>query len=298
MQLENARIVLTGAGSGLGLALAREASRRGARLLLVGRGRAALEDARARLERPARAVVCAADVTRPEGRAAIVDLCGRVLGGLDILVNNAGVQTVGELDAHDDEAIAAMLATNLAAPLALSRDLLALLRASAPARIVNIGSMYGDVAFPLFAGYSATKFGLRGLSDALRRELADDRIGVTLVAPRAVRTAAFERHGVLEKPFGMKVDDPAAIARRIWDAVARDSDSVYPGFGERAILLLQRLAPGVVDGALAPKLRRAREALAGDVGGARTGDDGGRASPRERVAPMAIEAGRKGGGSR
>lgn len=262
MQLEGARIVLTGAGSGLGLALAREASARGGRLLLVGRGAEALDAARARLASPQRATVCVADVTRAQGRAAIAGLAASGLGGVDILVNNAGVQTVAGLEAHDDDAVAAMLATNLAAPLALTRDLLPMLRASAPSRVVNIGSMFGEIAFPLFAGYSATKFGLRGLSDALRRELADDGIGITHVAPRAVRTPAFAAHGELEAPFAMKVDAPEAVARRIWDAVARDRDRVYPGPVEQVLRLVHHLAPGVVDNALAPRLRKARPLLA------------------------------------
>lgn len=262
MQLEAARVVLTGAGSGLGLALAREASERGARLLLVGRGLDALNVARDSLRRPQRASICVADVTRPEGRAAIVELAGRGLGGVEILVNNAGVQTVGGLAEHDDAAIAAMLATNLAAPLALTRDLLPLLRDAAPSRVVNIGSMFGDIAFPLFAGYSATKFGLRGLSDSLRRELAEDGIGITHAAPRAVRTPAFAAHDALEAPFAMKVDAPEAVAARIWNAVARDRDRIYPGLAEHALRLVQHLAPGIVDGALASRLRKARALLA------------------------------------
>jgi short-subunit dehydrogenase len=155
-----------------------------------------------------------------------------------------------------------MLATNVAAPLALTRDMLALLRAAAPSRVVNIGSMFGDIAFPLFAGYSATKFGLRGISDALRRELADDGIGITHVAPRAVRTPAFAAYGELEAPFAMKVDAPHAVARRIWDAVARDRDRVYPGPAEQLFRLVQHLAPGIIDNALAPRLRKARPLLA------------------------------------
>ncbi len=258
MQLEGARIVLTGAGSGLGLALAREASARGARLLLVGRGAEALEAARASLPSPQRASICVADVVDPGGRAAIIDLAGRGLGGVDILVNNAGVQSVGALDGHDDDAIAAMLGTNLAAPLALTRDLLPMLRAAAPSRVVNIGSMFGDIAFPLFAAYSATKFGLRGMSDALRRELADDGIGITHVAPRAVRTPAFAAYGELEAPFAMKVDAPEAVAHAIWRAVERDRDRLYPGLAEQVFRFVHHLAPGIIDSALAPRLRKAR----------------------------------------
>lgn len=262
MRLEGKRIAITGAGSGLGLALAREAAMRGADLLLVGRDGATLARARSSVSRPHHAAVCAADVTTAAGRAAIASAIDKALGGLDILVNNAGVQGFGPLEGQDDAAIEAMLATNLAAPIILTRDLLPRLRASAPSRVVNVGSMFGDIAFPLFVAYSASKFGLRGASDALRRELADDGIAVTHVAPRAIRTTAYEDQAVLEKPFAMTVDTPEAVARRIWNGVSAGRATIYPGVAERLILLVQRLAPHIVDAALASKLRRARKALA------------------------------------
>ena len=71
----------------------------------------------------------------------------------------------------------------------LTLSLLPLLKAGAPSCIVNVGSLFGDIAFPYFSAYSATKFGLRGWSDGLRRELAPAGIGVTYAAPRGTRTA-------------------------------------------------------------------------------------------------------------
>ena len=141
--------------------------------------------------------------------------------------------------------------------------------------------MFGDIPFPLFSGYSATKAGLRALSDALRRELADDGIGVTHAAPRAVRTPAFARYDELERPFAMKVDSPEAVARHIWNGVARGRATIYPGLAERVLLLVQRLAPGIIDVALAPRLRKARE-----------GSGGTRGAPELWRAPPLISPGR------
>jgi len=149
--------------------------------------------------------------------------------------------------------------TNLFAPAALTRDCLPLLRRSR-GRVVNIGSMFGDIGYPLFSLYSATKFGLRGLSDALRRELAPDGIGVTYVAPRATRTESVPEFSRLIEPFGMKLDAPELVARQTWDAVVRGARSVYPRGMERLFVLLQRLAPGVIDAGLARQLSRAEEA--------------------------------------
>ena len=81
--------------------------------------------------------------------------------------------------------------------------------------------MFGLIGFPLFSVYSASKYGLRGFSDALRRELSDAQIGVTYAAPRATATAAMDGSHHLAEPFGMVIDQPATIARRILDGVER-----------------------------------------------------------------------------
>jgi short-subunit dehydrogenase len=107
--------------------------------------------------------------------------------------------------------------------------------------------MFGDIAYPLFAAYSATKFGLRGWSDALRRELAPLNVGVTYVAPRATRTPAASRFDNLIEPFGMTLDDPAKVGENIVKGIERDARTVYPVGPERLFVLIQRLFPGIID---------------------------------------------------
>ena len=143
-----------------------------------------------------------------------------------------------------------MLDTNLTAPILLTRDLLPLLKRSAGARIVNVGSVYGDIAAPDFAVYAATKFGLRGLSDALRRELAAEGIGVTYAAPRATETEGIERISEELKRQGNRFDDPATVARWIWSAVERERRSAYPPTAERLFVAIQRVFPVLIDRAL------------------------------------------------
>jgi short-subunit dehydrogenase len=265
MQLDGKTILITGAGSGIGRALAFEAAARGASLLLAGRREAALHDTAAALPPGTRAAaVAVGDITEQDGRAALVrSIAEHFDGRLDILVNNAGTLTTGPLAALDDAALMAMVQTNLVAPAALIRDCLPLLRHTG-GRVVNVGSMFGDIAYPLFAFYSATKFGLRGLSDALRRELAPDGIGVTYVAPRATRTDAVSAFEQLIEPFGMKLDPADRVARRIWDGVERKAKTVYPSGLEPLFVLVQRLLPGVIDGGIARQLTRAGGAAAGD----------------------------------
>jgi short-subunit dehydrogenase len=197
-----------------------------------------------------------ADVTDPADRDLLVRRLRRD-GALDVLVNNAGALAVGRISELGDDAMRTIAATNLEAPAALIRDCLPLLRAGRSPRVVNIGSMFGDIAFPLFAFYSASKFALRGLSDALRRELAPLGIAVTYAAPRAARTPASARFAALVAPFRMRLDEPAAIAAHVWDGVERGRRTIYPPSGERLLVLAQALLPRPVDRRLVGLLARA-----------------------------------------
>jgi len=94
--------------------------------------------------------------------------------------------------------------------------------------LVNVGWVFGDIAYPYFAACSASKFGLRGFSDALRRELSGEGVTVTYAAPRATPTAASGAFGHLVEPLRMTLDSPEAAARRIWEAVARGEREAYP----------------------------------------------------------------------
>ena len=256
MPLDGQTVLITGAGSGIGRALAIEASERGMTLALAGRRAEALQETWRQLGTPSNCLIIAADVTAPEGRQLIRTRLGEEWGRLNFLVNNAGIVTAGPLSDLRDADLNRLVATNLSAPIALTRELLPLLCAGSPARVINIGSLAGDIALPLFAAYSATKFGLRGLSDALRRELKGPGIGVTYAAPRGARTGAAEAVALFTEALGMPVADTAAsVAAQVWDGASRGADSVYPPGRERLFVLIERFLPAVITRALARQLK-------------------------------------------
>ncbi len=256
MPLEGKTALVTGAGSGLGRALAIEASRRGMIIALVGRRVDPLHETRLSMEAQTDCLIIPGDVTVPEVRRAIRDRLAEEWGLLHILANNAGIVAAGPLAETRDDELDRLMATNLVAPIALARELLPLLRAATQARIVNIGSMLGDIGFPLFAAYSASKFGLRGLSNALRRELHSVGIGVTYAAPRGVRTEATHAIAQFVDPLGMPLDRAEPIARQIWDAVGEETDTVYPRGRERFFVLVERLFPLIVSRAIAKQIKK------------------------------------------
>jgi NAD(P)-dependent dehydrogenase (short-subunit alcohol dehydrogenase family) len=254
MQFEGKRAVITGAGSGIGRALAIEGSEKGIRLALMGRRREALDQTLSKLTGTGHFVVTG-DITKTADRLSLMVAVEKQWGGLDILANNAGVIPFGPLIETTDDQLQAAIDTNLLGPMALVREALPLLRRE-KGRVVNIGSVLGDIPYPLFAAYSATKAGLRGFSIALRRELAPLGIGVTYAALRATRTPASDPLQALIEPFDMKLDAPEAVAKFVWDAVARDADNVYPKGPERLFVLLQHLLPHVVDKSIAKQLSK------------------------------------------
>jgi short-subunit dehydrogenase len=247
MRPEQKLVLITGAGSGIGRALCVEAAERGMATALCGRRQDTLEATAALLGPSASHMIIAADITRPEDRRRIVDRIRNERGSLDILINNAGIVEGGPIETFDDDALARTFQTNVIAPMALTRDLISLLIAAKPARVVNVGSIFGDIGYPEFTCYSATKFALRGFSIALRREWKQKGIGVTYAAPRATRTAAAVAFNDLIAKTKMNMDSPEQVARQIWQAIASGHDSVYAPAPERIYVLIQRLFPRVID---------------------------------------------------
>lgn len=251
MQLTNARILLTGATGGLGEALALELADAGARLLIAGRDVPKLAALAATLGPGSTSV--RADMTRPEGIAAIVGAAQEF--GINVLINNAGIGGFGLYHEQEWPTVEQLIATNLAAPMQLTHALLPWLRSRPAAAIVNVGSMFGSLPFAGFVAYSATKAGLRGFSQSLRRELADTRISVVHIAPRAIDTPLNTPEvNALNRELKNTSDNPADVAREIVATLQNDVKERHIGFPERFFAWLNGVAPGLIDNGLSGKL--------------------------------------------
>ena len=251
MLLKDARILLTGASGGLGQELARQLAAQGAALLLTGRDASRLAGI---VPAGASEVEC---VSADLDEAA--DLAGLVAAArsfrVNVLINNAGVGCFGLLEEQSWPDIGQVLKTNLESPLRLTHALLPWLTAQPQAAIVTVGSTFGSLPFPGFAAYSAAKAGLRGFSQALRRELADTPVAVIHVAPRAIDTPLNSPAvNALNRELGNRADHPADVARQIVAALAQSQRERHFGFPERLFAWLNGLAPRLIDQALAGKL--------------------------------------------
>lgn len=251
MQLNQARILLTGASGGLGRDLARELAGAGAAVLLAGRDAVRLAAIKAELGASADSVV--ADLTTAQGIAA-ANTAARAFG-VNVLINNAGVGAFGLFDQQAWPTVEQVLATNLEAPLRLTQALLPWLKAQPTAAVVNVGSMFGSLPYPGFAAYSAAKAGLRGFSQALRRELADTPVAVIHIAPRVIDTPLnTEAVNQLNRALKNNSDSSQAVARQIVAALRHGKGEHHFGFPERLFAWLNGFAPSLIDRGLAGQL--------------------------------------------
>ena len=255
MHLKNARVIVTGASSGIGRAIAIEFARRGARVALASRNRSALEEVAASIKaQGGTAVVIPTDLTADGAVKEMADGAIRELGGIDILVNNAGrgmSASIGDASSADVEALFEL---NVLAAAAAIRAVVPIMRAQRSGMIINISSMAGRVVVPRIGYYSASKFALTAIGDALRMEESHRGIKVMNVFPGTTVSRFGENRLGSRGRQAHQVLPPVPaekVARRVAQAVERDQRSVYISwFPDRVALAVKWLAPWAITAVL------------------------------------------------
>ncbi len=250
--LHECRVLITGASSGIGQALAKELARHNTHLLLVARNETALAELAEELTRngAASAVPFAADVTDAQSRKAIADWLDEHWDGLDVLVNNAGLSTHARFSESDNAASRNIMEVNFFAAVELTRQLLPRLRHGNSSRVVNVASILSHRGIPFNSDYCASKFALRGWSEAIRAELEKEGIGVTLISPGTTDTDFFEHLLTRQESSPWKKQtaiSPEAVARQTVRAIQKGRREIYPNWRGRLLVWLNRLCPSLVD---------------------------------------------------
>lgn len=250
MQLNGKRIVITGGAGGIGSALAQALTQHGAHITVIDRVESINFDAD----------YIKGDLGSADGiRAVAGHLANRPV---DVLINLAGIQYFGQVEQQSADNTLLTYTVNLLAPVLLSQAVLPGMKARQSGHIVNIGSIFGSINFAYFATYSSSKAGLKGFSEALRREVKADGIDITYIAPRAVKTP-LNSGKVMELAAltKMHMDPPERVVARIVKAVLGQEKDVYIGFPESLFVRINALLPRVVDNALAKNDAIARTLL-------------------------------------
>ncbi|MDQ3687061.1 MAG: SDR family NAD(P)-dependent oxidoreductase [Acidobacteriota bacterium] len=184
-------VLITGGSRGLGLVLARELAREGARLAICARDPKELERAQTELQRKGADVIAVpCDVTDRAQVNEMVSVVRHHFGKIDVLVNNAGVIQVGPIEVTTLDDYEEAMKTHFWGPLYTTLAVMPDMRRRGEGRIVNVSSIGGKISVPHLLPYSASKFALVGLSEGLRAELGKDGIVVTTVCPGLVRTGS------------------------------------------------------------------------------------------------------------
>lgn len=256
MNLANRTAVVTGAASGIGRAIAISLSQRGCHLALadVNEGQLA-GTAEAAASQGVRVSQHRLDVSDRTAVAAFPALVRAAHAGVDILVNNAGVALGGTFDQVDESDFEWLFEVNFWGVVRMTRAFLPLLRVSDDACLVNLSSVYGLISPPGHVAYSASKFAVRGFTQALLHELEGSRVAVTMVLPGGVATAiARSARTPKNEPaqyiaeslrrFERRLRLPAAVAgETIVRGIERRKPRVLVGADAKFVSLVERLAP-------------------------------------------------------
>jgi NADP-dependent 3-hydroxy acid dehydrogenase YdfG len=237
--LEGEIAIVTGASSGIGAATARELGRRGAVVVLAARRADALEEQADAIQAAGgEALAIPTDVSDPAQLARLVDRVVATFGRVDVLVNNAGANWSRPLASTEADEVVGLLEVNLLGAMLLTRAVLPGMLERRHGAVISVGSLSGRVAMEPV--YSATKYGLRGFSLALRRQVAGSGVSVSLISPGRVRTP-MTAHVAADMP------EPEVVATAIADLVTHPRREVVIPGRHYAIAWLEQLLPRMAD---------------------------------------------------
>ncbi|MDO4569054.1 MAG: SDR family NAD(P)-dependent oxidoreductase [Planctomycetia bacterium] len=266
-KIPGARIIITGASSGIGRQLALQLANLGAKLVINARRTELLNELANEIREkndkkgvPTFLEIVPGDITLPETRQAIIDRVLGAYGGLDILINNAGGAATGLFEGNSPERLKKVLDLNLVSLVEMTRLALPLLKREGQTQtsetapmIVNLSSVVGLRGVTHYSEYCAAKFAVRGFSESLRTEIHRYGIDVLVVCPGSTDTEFFTRYlentGEPKWPHHSRVS-PEYVARKIIQAIRSGKHEIIPFFLGRVLNWLNKFCPRFLDWAM------------------------------------------------
>jgi NAD(P)-dependent dehydrogenase (short-subunit alcohol dehydrogenase family) len=227
--LDGANILVTGASSGIGAALAPMLAGRGARVGLVARRADRLDAVLARCDPVAAGLHrrWAVDLSDPDAAAAVAVEAWDELGHLDAVVNNAAIPMRRSVRALDVDTVDAVMRTNFLSPVAISLAVLPRLLERDAGVIVNVSSLGGRLGILNEAAYCASKFALTGWTESMAMDLWSTGVDVRLITPGAIDTEIWDQPGNDPAPFHGPLEPPATVAAAIGEALMGEPFETY-----------------------------------------------------------------------
>jgi short-subunit dehydrogenase len=256
-------IIITGASSGIGRAAAVALGREGAKLVLVARREGRLKE----LEREIQGdtLVLSLDLRDKQQVQQMIQRTVSRYGRIDILINNAGFGFQGSVESTPPDVVREIFDLNFDAALLACQLAIPIMRNQGAGHIINVSSTVGRRAIPLSGIYCATKFALNGISEALRIEMKDSNIDVSIVSPAATKTEFGDqvRHGDMNAKFKAigHVQTSEAVAAAIVRCIRSPKIEVFPNRTSLLLAWANAVAPSLVDRIVLRFFRKRVEAL-------------------------------------
>ncbi|UIP28828.1 SDR family oxidoreductase [Photobacterium sp. TLY01] len=263
MDINNKRLLLTGACGGIGAEIAALLADAGASLILVGRNESKLRALQLSLNQPDSHRLIVADLSTPQGIETIHQTCQQwKRGGTPIhgLINNAGSNCFASLSQREPASISNEIHLNLTVPVLLCQQALNWL--SRPALILNIGSTFSAIGYPGYTTYCASKAGLQRFSEALHRELDGTGVQVLYLAPRATDTTLNSAAVTeLNQQLGNQIDDPRWVAEQVMQCLIKETQVRWLGWPEKLWVRVNQIFPAPVASAIRKQSKTIRQYL-------------------------------------
>jgi short-subunit dehydrogenase len=288
-KIEGKRVLITGASSGIGKALAKEFAARGAVMALTARSKARLEETRDELRAafPHNAAphIFPCDVANKKDVNRLIRHCEKKMGGVDVLINNAGIGVYGSATNTVPEDYSSIMSVNFLGAVHCVLGILPLMQKAGEGQIINISSVAALHGIPYLGAYSASKAALSAFCQSLRAELAQANVRVMVVYPGYTQTDFFSKEkkvgGGLRPPGPYA--SPHKVARAIIQAVKKDKRDLVLSFKGKALYFGRSLFPGLVQRAMLDLTKKLKDTKEEEIEQAKTQNN--RAFSKSRGKP-------------
>lgn len=252
--MANLTAVILGATGGIGQAIANILGQNGLNLVLVGRNQQALQQLRDQLAQrypQLQLQLIRCDLAEQNSRDELIRALAALNTPIHYYINNAGINDFSLFSTQSPDTMEQMMLINVVYPLQLLQGIIPLMSKSQPSQMIHIGSTLGSIGYPGYVSYCASKFALRGATEALAREYSKTPIKFRYFSPRATNTE-MNNPDVVEMNIrlGTKIDTPEFVAQEFYQFLQKDCQSYQVGYPEKIFVKVNQILPNIVANSL------------------------------------------------
>lgn len=254
MMMSNLTAVIFGATGGIGQAIANILGQHGINIVLVGRNKDALQRLNENLSQRYPQIklnnICC-DLSEQQSRDDLISEISKLNSPINYYINNAGINDFSLFSDQSHEMMEQMMLINVVYPLQLIQQIIPFMSKSQPSQIINVGSTFGSIGYPGYVSYCASKFALKGATEALAREYSKTALKFRYFSPRATDTAMNHSNVIeMNQKLGVKMDSPEFVAQELYQFLQNERLSYQVGYPEKIFVKVNQILPDVVSSSI------------------------------------------------